>query len=335
MMPAAARAATMAEQLELFVRMIAAPLAKKKSVSSEAITTAASATDISFADLAEWEAMEIELEKEHDSVIDSDVQPNRMCDEGKQLDEELDSLRGQLKGEKAYDHRENLAHQQRVKRLQQMLQKVKREDASRRKAWEAKVDQIEKQLQKEKEDLRRKLQQARCLNERLQEMLDAPANLESKDTGKSLKAELCTLRLALSEEGSKARLLGQELEEQFANQRSCNIEAKKTENALDILNKQLVCSKTAARLRARKVHGMNRRHDETRKALHDAKEVVRALRCKEIVAKAKLQDMQGVPRATTTITSRVASPKAEQHPLLLLARRLALGALHVQAEFAA
>ena len=308
----------MAEQLELFVQMIAAPPVKKNTVSSEAFTTVDCATDISLADLAEWEAMEDELSKEDDAVIDAKFQHyNVMWDEEKQLDEELDTLRAQLKQEKAYNHRENQAHQQKVKKLQQMLQKVKKEDASRKKASELKVGKIK---QEEKDDLTQKLEQARDLNKRLKQKLDAPALVESKDTTKRLKAELHTLGLALSDEANKARLLGQEFEGNSAIQRVRNIEVEQANQQLETLQKKLDTLKAAAGERSQKIRDMSRQRDEMLEAKDDAKEFVRALRCKYKVAKTKYEDMQGVPRTTTTLskskrTSRAASSKSEEHPL--------------------
>ena len=305
----------MAEQLELFVQMIAAPPVKKNTVSSEAFTTVDCATDISLADLAEWEAMEDELSKEDDAVIDAKFQHyNVMWDEEKQLDEELDTLRAQLKQEKAYNHRENQAHQQKVKKLQQMLQKVKKEDASRKKASELKVGKIK---QEEKDDLTQKLEQARDLNKRLKQKLDAPALVESKDTTKRLKAELHTLGLALSDEANKARLLGQEFEGNSAIQRVRNIEVEQANQQLETLQKKLDTLKAAAGERSQKIRDMSRQRDEMLEAKDDAKEFVRALRCKYKVAKTKYEDMQGVPRTTTTLSksSRAASSKSEEHPL--------------------
>ena len=203
----------MAEQLELFVQMAAAPPPKKNLVSSEAFTTAECETDISLAKLADWEEMESELYAEDDAVIDANFQRYKaMWDEEKQLDEELDTLRAQLKQDKAYNHRENQAHQQKVKKLQQTLQKVKKEDASRKKASESQVGKMKEQLQDEKEELTQKLEQARDLNKRLKQKLDAPALIESKETTKRLKSDLHTLNLALSDEASKAKLLVQEFE---------------------------------------------------------------------------------------------------------------------------
>ena len=308
----------MAEQLELFVQMAASPPLKKNLVPSEAFTTAECATDVSLEKLADWEEMESELNTDDDAVIDESFHRYKaMWDEEKQIDEELDTLRAQLKQDKAYNHRENQAHQQKVKKLQQMLQKVKKEDASRKKASESKVGKIKEQLQEEKEDLTLKLEQARDLNKRLKQKLEAPALVDSKETTKRLKSELHTLNLAFSDETSKAKLLGQEFEANSAIQRVRQIEVDQVTDQLESLQKRLDSLKASASKRAQKIRDLCRQRDEMLEKKDDAKEFVRALRCKHKVAKTKFEDMQGIARTTTTLSkstrsSKVAS-KSDEH----------------------
>ena len=282
----------MAEQLELFVQMLAAPAGNKKSLTSEGLTKVECNTDISLVDLGEWEA----IEEEH------------------QLDNELDGLRAKLKHEKAYNDRENQAHQRKATHLQQMLQKVKKEDAARRKAWDSTVRQIKQKLHEDNEELRQKLEHLQRLNMCLQEKLDAPALAEGKDISERLKTELRTLGLALSDEASKARLLGQELDGNSAIERVCKIEVDGAKQQLETLQKKSDSLRAAADERAQKIRDMSRQRDEMLDVLNDGKLLVRSLRCKYLVAKTHVED---------TRTSRVVSQKVEQHPLLMAARRFA------------
>ena len=307
----------MAEQLELFVQMAAAP-PLKKNLASEAFATGECGTDISLSKLADWEEMESELNTDDDAVIDENFQRYKaMWDEEKQLDEELDTLRAQLKQDKAYNHRENQGHQQKVKKLQQMLQKVKKEDASRKKASESKVGKIKEQLQEEKVELTQKLEQARDLNKRLKQKLEAPALVESKDTTKRLKSELHLLTMAFADEQGKAKLLClQEFEGNSAVQRVRQIEVDQVTQSLENLQKRLDTLKATASKRAQKIRDLSRKRDEMLELKDDAKEFVRALRCKHKVAKTKFEDMQGITRTTRTLSkstksSTVASSKSD------------------------
>ena len=126
-MSGASRATNVAEQLELCVR-----------------------TEILLLKLSELEAMESELIKGKNAMPDVIFQHDNaaMLDEENKPDEELDSLRGQLKQEKAYNHWENQAHQQKVRKLQQMLQKVRKTDASLRTAWRRKLARSKQRCRK-------------------------------------------------------------------------------------------------------------------------------------------------------------------------------------------
>ena len=261
----------MAEQLELFAQRIAAPRRSKNTVMSGC------ATEISLANLAELENMETKLNDTSDAMIDFNF-PDRMIDEERKLDEELDALRGQVRQEQAYNHRENQAHQHKVRKLQQRLHTIRQADTSRKRAWESEVAMIEVKLRLEKDDLTRQLEQMRKLNELLKQKLDPHEIIESKESTRMLKADVCKLGLAMRKEETKGRLLAE----------------------VESLRKLVAAFRASASERAEMMNLMKRQRQALLHAQEDAKEFVRALRCKYMVAKTKLQDMTGVPRTMTT-----------------------------------
>ena len=244
----------MAEQLELFVQRIAAPRRSKNTVMSGC------ATEISLANLAESETMESKLNDMNDAMIDVNF-PDRIIDEERKLDQELDALRGQVRQEKAYNHRENQAHQHEVRKLQQRLHTIRQADTSRKRAWESEVPMIEVKLRLEKDDLMRQLEQMRKLNELLKQKLDPHEIIESKESTKRLKAELCKLGLAMRKEEKKGRLLAE----------------------VESLRKQVAAFRASATERAQIMNLMTCQREALLHAQEDAKEFVRALRCKYMV----------------------------------------------------
>ena len=276
----------MAEQLERFVQMIAAPVViKKKSVSSEAFTTVGSATDLSLADLTECEAME----GEH-VVIDADFE-HVMRDEEQQLNEDLDSLRAELKQEKDYNQRQNQAHQGRIRKLQQKLQKVKNEDDARKKALAVKVAKIRETLQWENAELRQKLESARELNKLLKQKLDAAAtNLaEGKNTGTRLKSHLHTLGVALSDGAHRARRLSQEIADDSAVQRAGHIEVERANCELRTLQNKMDSLRAAASQRSQEICEISRERYEMWWALQDDTQILQALECNCLAAENELE----------------------------------------------
>ena len=140
---------------------------------------------------------------------------NEIIDEESQLDEELDTLRAQLKHEKAWGQMQNQANRHKLQKLQQKLQAMRKEGASREKVWQSHVDKIKAALQAEKDDLAQKLQQARYLNERLKQKLHAPALVENKATNETLKFQVQALRSAMADEESQAHLHKIEAEQTY------------------------------------------------------------------------------------------------------------------------
>mmetsp|Transcript_55343 Transcript_55343/g.129102 ORF Transcript_55343/g.129102 Transcript_55343/m.129102 type:complete len:313 (+) Transcript_55343:60-998(+) len=303
----AVAAMTMAQQLEMFV--LAAGNLKSTAPSSCEVASTQVGTDLDMQTMTEWEqAAEAELGSE------SNIEATRekfaeLAKQEESLDEELDALQGQLKQEKGFNHQENQGHQQKLKKLQQMLQKYKKEDASRKKAAEVKADKAKEKFRAEKEELVLKLAQAKELNHRLKLKLNEPQAEKDGAATKKLKAELYMLNISCTDESDKARLLTKEVGSlrMLEEKQSYQIESETAK--LEAIHENMERLRLKSEKNLEKIRALAKKRDELLAEKEHSKEYINALRCKRKVAKAKYQDMHGLPYPQTFSSSKSSRSK--------------------------
>mmetsp|Transcript_6312 Transcript_6312/g.14543 ORF Transcript_6312/g.14543 Transcript_6312/m.14543 type:complete len:314 (+) Transcript_6312:60-1001(+) len=304
----AVAAMTMAQQLEMFV--LAAGNLKSTAPSSCEVASTQVGTDLDMQTMTEWEqAAEAELGSE--SNIEATCEKfAELAKEEESLDEELDALRGQLKQEKGFNHQENQGHQQKLKKLQQMLQKYKKEDASRKKAAEVKADKAKEKFRGEKEELVQKLAQAKELNHRLKLKLNEPQTFEKDGTAtKKLKAELYMLNVSCTDESEKARLLRKEVGSLQMLEKTQSYQIESETAKLEAIHENMERLRLKSEKNLEKIRALSKKRDELLAEKDHSKEYINALRCKRKVAKAKYQDMHGLPYPQTFSSSKSSRSK--------------------------
>eukprot|EP00913_Durusdinium_trenchii_P023097 g21683.t1 len=188
---ASGRALSLADELESWIRLASRSAVDAFGERPETKCVEVN-TDITMQDMEEWCQVEAEISQEGLEVSDEKdagflrTKPRARAHAGKplpplsqaealqgrlrgialeeqQLNEELANLKAQLKQEKAFNHQQNQAHQQQVRKLKQALNKQKKEAEAKeqqRRKEEAKVKQAKEESAREEAKLKQQLQQA-------------------------------------------------------------------------------------------------------------------------------------------------------------------------------
>ncbi|CAK9069838.1 unnamed protein product [Durusdinium trenchii] len=299
---ASGRALSLADELESWIRLASRSAVDAFGERPETKCVEVN-TDITMQDMEEWCQVEAEISQEGLEVSDEKAEALQgrlrgIALEEQQLNEELANLKAQLKQEKAFNHQQNQAHQQQVRKLKQALNKQKKEAEAKeqqRRKEEAKVKQAKEESAREEAKLKQQLQQARELNQKLKDKLQESNGEDHRGLLKDLRMAIHTLKCSLVEEHEKEKSLHEQLEKNAEEDAEIEADTKHCVATVRLLSQQAIMLKQMVNVSNAELDGWNEQVGRLQERKQEARDTAKERQVMEKCAKKYQQRQQGLP----------------------------------------